>query len=64
MPKLSDIETYYKTNGHLPQIPSEKEVKENGIDLGAMNALLLQTIEELTILMVEQDKRIKILEIK
>jgi hypothetical protein len=62
MPKLSDIELYYKQNGHLPQIPSEKEVKENGIDLGEMNKLLLQKIEELTILMVEQDKRIKDLE--
>ena len=62
LPKLSDIESYYKANKHLPLIPSAEEVKENGIDLGEMNKLLLQKIEELTILMVEQDKRIKQLE--
>lgn len=64
LPKLSDIENYYKQYGHLPQIPSAQEVKENGIDVGEMNKLLLQKIEELTILMVEQEKRIKNLESK
>lgn len=64
LPKLSEIENYYLKHGHLPLIPSEKEVQENGIDLGEMNKLLLQKIEELTILMVEQDKRIKELENK
>lgn len=59
MPKLSEIETYYKTNGHLPLIPTAAEVKENGVDLGEMNKLLLQKVEELTILMVEQDKKME-----
>ena len=57
LPKLSDIEAYYKANKHLPLIPSAEEVKENGIDVGEMNKLLLQKIEELTIIMVEQDKK-------
>ncbi len=64
LPKLTDIETYYKQNGHLPLIPSEREVQENGVNVAEMNKLLLQKIEELTILMVEQDKRIKELENK
>ena len=58
LPKLSEIEAYYKANGHLPLIPTAQEVKDNGIDVGEMNKLLLQKIEELTIFMVEQDKRI------
>lgn len=62
LPKLSEIEAYYKINKHLPSIPSEKEIMEKGIDLSEMNKLLLQKIEELTILMVEQEKRIKKLE--
>jgi hypothetical protein len=62
MPTLYEIETYYKANGHLPLIPSAAEVKENGVDLGEMNKLLLQKVEELTILMVEQEKRINALE--
>lgn len=64
LPTLTEIESYYKANKHLPNIPSAKEVAENGIDLGEMNKLLLQKIEELTILMVQQEKRIKELENK
>lgn len=71
LPKLSEIEAYYTTYGHLPLIPTAAEVKEKGIDVGEMNKLLLQKIEELTIIVVEQDKkmqlqdsRIKALEIK
>lgn len=64
LPKLSEIETYYKANGHLPLIPTALEVKENGVDLGEMNKLLLQKVEELTILLVEQEKRIEKLESK
>ncbi len=62
LPNLSDIENYYLANNHLPEVPSEKEVKENGINVADMNVILLKKIEELTILMVEQEKRIKQLE--
>ncbi|MBL4651601.1 MAG: hypothetical protein JKY53_01885 [Flavobacteriales bacterium] len=61
---LYEVEQYIKENKHLPEIPSEKEVLENGIDLGEMNALLLKKIEELTLYMIEQEKRIKVLENK
>lgn len=56
---LSDIETYIKTNKHLPEIPSAKEVKENGISLGEMNGKLLKKIEELTLYLIEKDKQLK-----
>jgi hypothetical protein len=55
---LSEIETYYKANKHLPEIPTTKEVEEKGIDVAQMNVLLLKKIEELTIHMVEQQKQI------
>jgi hypothetical protein len=58
MPKLYEIEAYYKANKHLPLIPSEQEVKENGVDLMEMNKLLLQKIEEITVLMVQQQREI------
>lgn len=61
---LDEIDTYIKNNNHLPNIPSEKEVKENGINLAQMNTLLLQKIEEITLLMIEQDKMIKDLQYK
>jgi len=58
LPSLSEIETFYKTQHHLPGIPSASEIKENGIDLEKMNTLLLQKIEELTLHLVKQQKEI------
>ncbi|MDR6560596.1 MULTISPECIES: RICIN domain-containing protein [unclassified Arcicella] len=59
---LSEVENYIKTNGHLPEIPSAKEVEAKGISVGEINAKLLQKIEELTLYIIQQDKRIKQLE--
>ncbi len=53
---LEEIENYIIKNKHLPGIPSEKQVTENGINLGEMNAKLLQKIEELTLYLIEQNK--------
>lgn len=62
LPSLESIENHIQSNKTLPGIPSEKEVKENGIDLGDMQIKLLQKIEELTLYVIDQDKRIKALE--
>ncbi|GAB6121400.1 hypothetical protein [Dysgonomonas termitidis] len=56
---LSEVETHIKKHKHLPEIPSEKEVLENGISVGEIQAKLLQKIEELTLYVIEQDKAIK-----
>ena len=57
-----ELAEYIKKNGHLPNIPSAKEVDENGISLGVMNAKLLEKIEELTLYMLQNEKRIEKLE--
>lgn len=59
---LNEVEAYINKNGHLPEIPSEQEVTENGVELGNISAKLLQKIEELTLYMIEQNKRIENLE--
>lgn len=64
VPNLYDVEAYYKANKHLPEIPSEKEIIENGVDVADMNKLLLKKIEEMTILMVQQQKDIDALKTK
>ena len=64
LPSLEDIQKHIKEKGHLPNIPSAKEVEENGIELGEMNKLLLEKIEELTLYILKQEERIKILEQK
>lgn len=56
---LEEVETYISKNKHLPDIPSEAEVKAKGINLGEMNAKLLQKIEELMLYTIAQDKEIK-----
>ncbi|MGN6495696.1 MAG: hypothetical protein ACTHLE_27140, partial [Agriterribacter sp.] len=55
---LKDLESYIKKNNHLPDIPSTNEVKKNGLDLGDNQALLLRKIEELTLYIIDQDKKI------
>ncbi len=56
---LEEVENYISKNRHLPDIPSETEVAENGINIGEMNAKLLQKIEELTLYTIEQEKQLK-----
>ncbi len=53
---LKDLEKSIRENKKLPDIPSEKEVRENGVSLGEMQAKLLQKIEELTLYVIEQHK--------
>ena len=50
---LKDVETYISKNQHLPDMPTSENVKQDGINLGEMNALLLKKIEELTLYVIE-----------
>jgi hypothetical protein len=56
---LSEVEKYIKSNEHLPDIPSAKKIKEEGLNLGEMNAKLLMKIEELTLYLIESKKEVK-----
>ena len=62
LPTLREVESHIKEKGHLKDIPSAKEVAENGIFLGEMDSKLLQKIEELTLYTIEQEKKISKLE--
>ncbi len=63
LPSLQSIEQHIFNFGHLPNIPSAKEVGENGIDVGQMNAKLLQKIEELTLYTIQQQKELDSLKV-
>jgi hypothetical protein len=56
---LSELEAYYKTNKHLPEIPSASDVAKEQIDVAKMETLLLKKIEELTLYIVQLEKEIK-----
>ncbi|MBC8231755.1 hypothetical protein H8E77_19570 [bacterium] len=53
---ISELEQSIKKNKHLPGIPSAKEVAANGVNVGEMQAKLLQKIEELTLYMIDLKK--------
>lgn len=55
---LSDVEQFVTLNKHLPGIPSEMEVVENGLDVGEMNKLLMKKVEELTLYSIGMQKQI------
>ncbi|MDD7886021.1 tail fiber protein [Flavivirga sp. 57AJ16] len=59
---LTEVENYIAEQGHLPNIPSAKEMEAEGIKLKEMNLKLLEKIEELTLYTINQEKRIKHLE--
>ena len=54
---LPELEAYLKQNRHLPAIPSAAEVAKNGLNLGDINARLLQSLEELTLHVIELGKQ-------
>lgn len=60
---LASLDSFITKNKHLPNIPSAQEVKEKGgVDLGEMNTKLLEKIEELTLYMIELNKKVEQLE--
>lgn len=61
---LSEVEAYITKNGHLPNVPSAAEVKEDGINVADMARIQQEKIEELTLYIIEQNKRIEALEAK
>lgn len=56
---LDEVEKHINEKGHLPNVPSAKEIVENGINVAEMDAKLLEKIEELTLYSIEQNKQIK-----
>lgn len=54
---LNEVESFINENKRLPDVPSEQEVKENGINLAEMNALLLKKVEETMLYVIELKKQ-------
>ncbi|HXB93622.1 MAG TPA: hypothetical protein VNU70_00645 [Puia sp.] len=58
LPSLDSLKAYISLNSHLPEIPSEEEIKDKGQDLGATQTLLLKKIEELTLYVIRQNDQL------
>lgn len=59
---LKEVEAFIDLKGHLPNIPSSRDVSEKGYNMHSINVLLLEKIEELTLHMIAQEKRISQME--
>ncbi|WP_430410637.1 hypothetical protein [Kordia sp.] len=59
---LVEVENFIETNGHLPNVPSAEVVEAEGINVGEMTKIQQEKIEELTLYIIDQNKRIEKLE--
>ena len=54
---IEDLSIYIKENQHLPEIPTQEDVNNDGVDLGEMNAKLLLKVEELTLYVIQLNEQ-------
>lgn len=61
LPSLEEVEKHIKEKGHLMNVPSGKEIEENGLFVGEITKIQQEKIEELTLYLIEQKKEIEVL---
>lgn len=59
---IHELKEYISTNGKLPNLPSADEVTEKGLDIGEINRLLVEKVEELTLYIIKLEERINKIE--
>ncbi|MEP7372267.1 MAG: hypothetical protein ABI675_02690 [Chitinophagaceae bacterium] len=61
LPALKQVKSFIGKNQHLPGVPSAAAIKKMGLDLGAMQKIMMEKIEELTLYVIKQDEKIQLL---
>jgi hypothetical protein len=61
LPSLKDLEKYIAGHQHLPELPSAEEIKGSGQDVGETQAVLLKKVEELTLYVIDLNKKVEAL---
>jgi len=61
---LTEVRNYIRDNGHLPNVPSAETVAEEGVNLGATTAVLVEKIEELTLYLLQQQTEIEAMKLE
>lgn len=62
LPALEDVQKYYETNSHLPDVPTAEEIKNKGINIGEMSAIQMQKIEELYLYVIKLNDKMEALQ--
>lgn len=61
LPTIHEVDDFIQKNNHLPDVPTAKQVAEEGYSQHDMNQILLKKIEELTLYTIQQQKEIELL---
>ncbi len=56
---LKEVAQYIKANKHLPNMPTEAEVVAEGMNVGQINTILVEKVEELTLHTINQEEKIE-----
>ena len=56
---LEEVKKYIESNHHLPNMPTAKEVEKDGANLGEIQRVSVEKIEELTLYMIEMKKELE-----
>ncbi|WP_459212800.1 hypothetical protein [Aquimarina rhabdastrellae] len=56
---LKEVATYIKANKHLPHMPTEAQVIAEGMNIGQINTILVEKVEELTLHTINQEEKIE-----
>ncbi len=59
---LREVEQFIQARGHLPNVPSEAEVEQQGIEIGDISKIQQEKIEELFLHVIALEKRVAELE--
>ncbi len=59
---LKEVKEYISKNGHLPNIVNASTVEQDGLDLGSISVKLVETVEELTLYVIQLNEKIEKLE--
>ncbi len=64
LPAIGEVEAFYKTNRHLPDIPSARTMAETGVPLGKTEAAIAKQLEEAMLYITQLNHKIEALESK
>lgn len=59
---LDELSTYVSQEKHLPNVPSQKEIKTSGLNMSQFQMQLLEKVEELTLYTLAQQEQIRALQ--
>jgi len=61
LPSLNDVETFIKTNKHLPDVTPGAIIESEGLEVGKTAAQMIKKIEELTLYVIDLQKQVDLL---